>query len=104
MKYKSNKLLKLEKNRFSVFYEDLSICCNCGSMYNMTKHEIFEGRNRVNSIKYGFVIPLCLRCHQNLQENLYFNKYWKVKAQTYFENNYGTFDDFMSVFRMNYKD
>ena len=52
---------------------------------------------------YGFVLPLCLTCHQRLQNDLDFNQKWKVKAQEYFENNYGTHDDFLSIFRMNYK-
>ena len=86
-----------------MFYDSLSMCCACGSMNNMTKHEIFEGRNRRNSMKYGFVLPLCYRCHQKLQEDIAFNNKWKVVAQTYFEEHYGTHEDFMNVFRMNYK-
>ena len=104
MRYKSKKLARLERNRYSVFYEDLSICMNCGSTYQPTKHEIFEGRNRVNSMVYGFILPLCLSCHQRLQEDNPFNKKWKRKAQSYFEENYGTRDDFIKIFRMNYKD
>lgn len=103
MKRKSYKLAKLERNRYSVFFGSLAMCCNCGSMHNITKHEIFEGRNRKNSMKYGFVIPLCLWCHQQLQEDVDFNKKWKVKAQTYFEENYGSRDDFYKVFRQYYK-
>ena len=104
MKKKTSKLRLLEKNRYSVFYESLSMCCNCGSMYGITKHEIFEGRNRRNSMKYGFVLPLCLRCHQMLQEDIDFNNKWKIKAQDYFEKNIGTREDFIKIFRMNYKD
>lgn len=103
MKAKSNKLAKLERNRFSVFYDDLGICMNCGSSWQMTKHEIFEGRNRQNSMKYGFVLPLCLSCHIKLQENTEFNNYWKRKAIEYFEENIGTADDFRSIFRTYYK-
>ena len=32
-----------------------------------------------------------------------FNKHWKVKAQEYFEENLGTHQDFMDIFRRNYK-
>lgn len=103
MKKKSRNLIQLERNRYSIFYADLSICCYCGSNRELTKHEIFEGRNRQNSMIYGFVLPLCLSCHQRLQNDLDFNQKWKVKAQEYFENNYGTHDDFLSIFRMNYK-
>lgn len=103
MRFKSKKLAKLERNRYSVFFESLSMCCNCGSMKGITRHELLPGRNRKNSMRYGFVIPLCLTCHQRLQEDADFNKKWKVKAQDYFEQNYGTREDFISIFRMNYK-
>ena len=102
MKNKSNKLRQLEKNRRSVFCDDLSTCCYCGSTYQMTKHEIFEGRNRQNSMKYGFVLPLCLKCHRQLQEDSTFNKKWQIKSQTYFETYIGTRQDFIDIFRRNY--
>ena len=101
MRTKSKKLSKLEKERFSVFYE-LNACCYCGSIYQLTKHEIFEGRNRQNSMKHGFVLPLCLKCHRELQEDTDFNDKWKKKAQEYFENNIGTREDFLKIFRRNY--
>ena len=101
MRTKSNKLSKLEKERFSVFYE-LNACCYCGSINQLTKHEIFEGRNRQNSMKYGFVLPLCLKCHRKLQEDADFIDKWKKKAQEYFENNIGTREDFLKIFRRNY--
>lgn len=103
MKKKTSKLRKLEKERYSVFYDDLEVCMYCGKMWQMTKHEIFEGRNRQNSMKYGFVLPLCVNCHRKLQEDLEFDNKWKVKAQTYFEENIGTREDFIKIFRRNYK-
>jgi hypothetical protein len=104
MKKKSTKLSKLEKNRYSVFFDGFGMCCNCGSMVNLTKHEIFEGKNRQNSMKFGFVIPLCLRCHQILQDDSPFVTKWKKKSQEYFEKNIGTREDFLDVFRRNYLD
>lgn len=102
MKKKGYKLIALERNRYSVFYESLSMCCNCGSMANLTKHEIFEGRNRRNSMKYGFVLPLCLRCHRMLQDDTDFNSKWKKEAQKYFEKNVGSREEFIKVFKRNY--
>lgn len=102
MKQKTIKLRRLERNRYSVFFESMSMCCNCGSMANMTKHEVFEGKNRRNSMKYGFVLPLCLRCHQLLQNDNDFNLKWKKKSQKYFEEHYGTREDFIKIFRRNY--
>lgn len=101
MRTKSKKLSKLEKERFSVFYE-LNACCYCGSIYQLTKHEIFEGRNRQSSMKHGFVLPLCLKCHRELQEDADFIDYWKIKAQKYFEENIGTREEFLKIFRRNY--
>ena len=102
MKNKTNKLRQLEKNRYSVFFDDLSMCCQCGCTYEMTKHEIFEGRNRQNSMKYGFVLPLCLECHRQLQHQKSFSDKWKRKAQTYYEENIGTREDFIKIFRRSY--
>ena len=102
MRKKSKKLIKAERERFSVFYDDLGTCCYCGSTYQMTVHEILEGRNRLNSMKYGYVLPLCLRCHRNLQENKEFNDKWKRLSQKHFEENIGTPEDFIKIFRRNY--
>ena len=101
MKKKSYKVRKLERKRKSVFYE-LGTCMNCGSTYQPTIHEIYEGRNRLNSMEYGFVLPLCLNCHRQLQEDKEFNDKWKRKAQEYFEEYIGTHKEFMDIFRRNY--
>ena len=71
-------------------------------MVNITRHEIFPGRNRKNSMKYGFVLPLCARCHEVLQEDITFNDKWRKKSQEYFEKNIGTRERFIEVFRRNY--
>lgn len=102
MKKKTSKLRKLERNRYSVFYESLSMCMSCGSMYQISKHEIFPGRNRRNSMKYGFVLPLCVSCHNKLQEDTDFNNKWQKRSQKYFEENYGTREQFLEIFRRNY--
>ena len=101
MKKKSNKLARLERNRFSVFYE-LDKCMYCGSEYQLTRHEIYEGRNRKNSMEDGFVLPLCFNCHRQLQENKEFSEHWKRKAQRYFEEHLGTREDFIKRYRRNY--
>jgi 5-methylcytosine-specific restriction endonuclease McrA len=102
MKKKSSKLARLERTRRSVFYDDLTVCSYCGSTYQVTKHEIFEGRNRTNSMQYGFILPLCLKCHRALQDDFSFNQKWKQKSQEYFEKYIGTRDDFLKIFRRNY--
>ncbi len=101
MRNKSNKLTKLEKNRYSVFTENLEHCYLCGKKKN-DLHEVYAGRNRINSIKYGFVLPLCGECHSLNQNNPFFNDYWHKQGQIYWEDFIGTREEFINVFRRNY--
>ena len=102
MKTKSNKLAKLERNRFSVFSDKKDKCMFCSSTTNLTWHEIFAGRNRQNSMKYALCLRMCLYCHEEKQEDTIFNDFWHKKAQEYFEKNIGSREEFWRVFRRNY--
>lgn len=75
MKQRTSKQTKLERDRFSLFTDDLEYCIICGKSL-INKHEIFGGRNRLNSIKYGLVIPLCTCEHHNQVEckGIHFDK------------------------------
>lgn len=101
MHNKSKKLTKLEKNRKSVFTEDLEHCYLCGKKKN-DLHEVYGGRNRINSIKYNFILPLCRECHSSNQNNPIFNDYWHKQGQLYWEENIGSREEFIKVFRRNY--
>ena len=101
MHNKSKKLAKLEKNRKSVFTDDLDYCYLCGKKKN-DLHEVFGGRNRINSIKYNFILPLCRECHSSNQNNPIFNDYWHKQGQLYWEENIGSREEFIKVFRRNY--
>ena len=101
MRVKSSELAKLERSRYSVFTNDLEHCILCGKMKN-DLHEVFGGRNRLNSIKYNLVLPLCRECHSLNQSNPFFNDYWHKQGQEYFECNIGTRDDFIRIFRRSY--
>lgn len=101
MKTKSSKLAKLEKNRFSVFTDNLDKCYLCPNKKDHL-HEVFAGRNRQNSMKYGFVLPLCEKCHRKYQNDVLFNNKWYIICQKYFESNIGTRDEFIKVFRKNW--
>lgn len=101
MHNKSKKLIKLERNRASVFTDDLEHCYLCGKKKN-DLHEVYGGRNRLNSIKYNFVLPLCRECHSLNQSNPFFNDYWHKQGQLYWEENIGSRDEFIKVFRKNY--
>lgn len=73
----------------------------------MNKHEIFGGRNRTNSIKYGLVIPLCAQRHHNQTEKkgIHFDEIlkreWHKKGQTKFNEVYPDLN-FIDIFGRNY--
>ena len=102
MKKKSNKLAKLERSRFSIFTDDLDTCMFCGGVATEL-NEIFRGRNRRNSMKYGAVQPLCHRCHTKITDNVELETKWKVKGQEkimeYFKM---TTEEFIEIFGKNY--
>ena len=101
IKKKSAKLSKLENNRFSIITNDLKHCIVCGKEKNHL-HEVFPGASRINSIKYGMVIPVCVNCHQELHKNGKLTMYYKRLAQTRFEEYYKDID-FVSIFHKNFK-
>ena len=102
MQNKSNKLGSLERNRYSVFSNDTERCYLCGSTYKLTWHEIYSGKNRQNSMKNGLCLRLCLNCHSKEQEDSQFNDYWRKQGQLYWEENTGSREEFIKVFRRNY--
>lgn len=102
MQNKSNKLASLERNRYSVFSNDTERCYLCGSTYKLTWHEIYSGKNRQNSMKNGLCLRLCLNCHSKEQEDSQFNDYWHKQGQLYWEENIGSREEFIKVFRRNY--
>ena len=107
IKKKSSKLAKLERERQSLFTDDLDHCIICGkSPVNI--HEIFGGRNRQKSMKYRLTIPLCTTEHHNQIEckGIHFNKQlcdeWHIKGQLRFEEVYSDLE-FIDTFGRNYK-
>lgn len=78
MKQKSSNLSELERNRFSLFTNELDKCYIC-KMPKHHMHEIFSGRNRQNSMKYGLCLPLCYKCHSLYQNDKNFNDKWQKK-------------------------
>ena len=86
MKYKTNKLKKLENNRFSILTENLEKCYICGKEV-VDVHEVYSGTNRQMSMKNGFCIPLCRTHHRIAQldkeTNLYLKKLFQ-KNENYF--------------------
>lgn len=107
LKTRTSKQAKLERERTSLFTDDLEHCIICGKS-PVNKHEIFGGKNRLNSIKYKLVIPLCTCEHHNQVEcrGIHFNKElrdeWHKKGQIMFEKTYPDLK-FEKIFRKNYK-
>ena len=103
---KSKKLAKLERNRESILTDDLEHCIICGKS-PVNKHEIFYGKNRLKSIKYGLVIPLCTAEHHNQvgKKGIHFDsklcKEWHIKGQKKFNEVYPELD-FVEIFKRNY--
>lgn len=100
---KNAKLAKLERNRFSVFTDDLDHCIICKRKKDHL-HEIFFGSNRQKSMRYGFVIPLCTEHHVEMHRNKDWQEFWHVKGQEYWKRKIGDREEFIEEFRKNYFD
>lgn len=103
MHNKSKKMRKLERNRRSVFTDDLDHCYLCGRKKD-DLHELLGGRNRLNCIKLGYIIPVCRLCHSRIQDDNEFKMYWAKKVQLHYEENIGDRNEFIATFRKNYID
>lgn len=99
MKNKSSKLAKLERNRFSILTDNLDYCIMCGKP-KQDLNEIYPGRNRQNSMKYGCVMPMCRLCHTKYTNDRNLQLYWMKLCQKKFNEIYE--EDFLSIFRRNY--
>ncbi len=98
----------MSDKRFSLFTKDLEHCIECGKS-KINKHEIFYGRNRNNSIKYGLIIPLCQENHHNQfqSKGIHFDKKlcdkWHVLGQQKFMDYYDkSSEEFREIFGRNY--
>ena len=100
---KSKKIAKLERNRYSILTNDLNVCIVCGRKKD-NLHEVFYGKNRLNSIRYGMVIPLCLEHHTG-GKGIHFDKEldlnYRMLCQRKFEEN-NTREEFIKIFGKNY--
>lgn len=99
---KSKAIAKLERDRFSILTNDLTKCIipECGNKKDHL-HEVFPGRNRSNSMKYGCVIPLCEKHHREIHTNSVLSNHYKVLAQQAFIKVY-PYLNFIEIFKRNY--
>lgn len=100
MSKKSSKLAKLERNRFSIITDDMEHCILCGNKKDHI-HEIFFGRNRTNSMKYGTVVPLCSSCHARMHKDIKLQEVYHKIGQDCFNKHYPNLN-FMEIFKINY--
>lgn len=100
MKLKSSKLAKLERNRFSLFTDDLDHCIICDKKKDNI-HEVIYGKNRINSMKFGLAIPLCNYHHQKIHSNPILSNEYKKRGQALFDRAYPDLK-FEDIFKINY--
>ena len=95
-----SKITTLEKNRFSILTNDLTHCYICKKP-KQHLHEIYYGKNRINSMKYGCVVPLCFRCHNRVHNNFVIDKALKDKCADKFKKVYPDIE-FLDIFHKIY--
>ena len=100
MRKKTYKLAKLEKNRKSVFTDNLDYCIICGSKKEHL-HEVFPGAYRQHSMKHNMVLPLCVYHHTQIHRDIELSLYWKRLCQQKFEE-FQTRDEFIKIFGRSY--
>lgn len=86
----------------SVFQKE-KYCHECGTRLDIHEHHIFSGyANRKKSEKYGLKVYLCSKHHNMSDDSVHFNpkmnKYFKTLGQMYFEEHYGSRQDFIREF------
>lgn len=97
LKTRTSKLAKLEKNRFSLFTDNMNKCYFCNKPKDHI-HEVIYGKNRINSMKYGITLPLCEEHHRMMHNDISLTKEYRKKGQVLFEETYPDLD-FMDIFK-----
>lgn len=98
-----SKIARLERMRFSILTNDMNHCFICGAIKHSI-HEIYFGKNRVNSMKWGCCVPLCLNHHtgnDGVHHNPTLDNKLKKMCQLKFNEVYPD-TDFLSIFLKNY--
>lgn len=102
IKKRTSKQAKLERDRFSIFTDNLNVCYICKNKKD-DLHEIFMGAKRLISIRYGLVLPLCrlhhLEMHNDAETRLKWLKLGQKKAMKHYDWD---IDKFIEIFGRNY--
>ena len=90
--------------RFSILTNDMTKCYVCEATQNIHIHEIYFGRNRNNSIKYGCCIPLCAYHHNMSNDGIHFNTELNNKIQKECELKFKEIynEEFIKIFYKSY--
>lgn len=95
------------KKLWSIFTDNMDACIFTGAT-QVERHHVFGGSNRKKCEKYGFVAPLRPDLHPNgaqfrrAEENLKIDGYLKQRCQRYYEEHYGTREEFRGEFGKSY--
>lgn len=100
LKNKTKKQAKMENNRYSILTKKFEKCYCCeGEKEHI--HEIYKGRNRKISIKNGFCIPICSKCHEKTENDANFLRKLQIICQQKYEETH-TREEFMKIIGRNY--
>lgn len=95
----------MAKKLWSILTEDMDHCIYTGSNV-VERHHVFGGSNKENSEKYGFIAPLRTDLHPNGvhagQSAKLVDIELKQTCQRYYEEHYGTRDQFIKEFGKSY--
>lgn len=94
------KTKSLENKRTSILTDNLDHCIVCGAKKDNI-HEVFFGKNRRNSMLYGFCIPLCFKCHLEIHSNNLLDLKFKQLCQAKYEETHSR-EDFLQICHKNY--
>lgn len=103
IKKKSYKIKKMEDNRKSIFTTNMTKCYFCPNPKDNI-HELIYGKNRLNSIKYDFTLPLCIEHHKMMHHDRKMIEEYQDKCQNYFEKNIGSRNEFIKIFGQSFID
>lgn len=98
-----SKITRLERMRYSILTKDLTRCFLCGKPKEHI-HEIYFGKNRVNSMKWGCCVPLCYSCHQG-NNGVHYNSQVDIRLKQLCQNKFNEVYpdiDFLEIFHKNY--
>lgn len=93
-----------QKVKSAIISEKNMIFCYCCSYPYVEIHHIFHAFARNASDRYGYIVPLCHRCHMALHDGKEdeLDLHLKQLAQVHFEEHHGTRDEFIQIFGRSY--